>query len=212
MTMENFKKKWENYWYHYKWHTWAAVFIVLVLIVCIKSMVDKPRYDYEIMLINSKGVMDDAVTAMEEELAKYGEDLNGDGEVTVGVVQNTFNPSDPAGSQINMVSQTKIMAMLQTGETMVFITDDASYDTYQAQNIFTRLDGQKADENTSKEEIAYNYQGTVLQERMTQLGYPESLNFTIRVVEGTPLAKKEKMLAYYEQSKALLDRFIAAQK
>ena len=44
-----FIKKLDNYFYHYKWHTIIAAFLVIVLIVCSLQMCRKKKYDVEIM-------------------------------------------------------------------------------------------------------------------------------------------------------------------
>lgn len=49
------KGKWENYWYHYKWHTIGALFIVVVLAITIGQMVNRDDPDYTIMLVTENG-------------------------------------------------------------------------------------------------------------------------------------------------------------
>lgn len=44
-----FIKKLDNYFYHYKWHTIIAAFLVIVLLVCTFQMCNKKNYDIEIM-------------------------------------------------------------------------------------------------------------------------------------------------------------------
>lgn len=39
------KAKLENYWYHYKWHSIAAVFVIIAILVCSLQMCAKDSYD-----------------------------------------------------------------------------------------------------------------------------------------------------------------------
>ena len=32
-----FKRKWDNYWYHYKWHTFIGIAILIFLVVCVSQ-------------------------------------------------------------------------------------------------------------------------------------------------------------------------------
>ena len=45
----NLSEKLENFWYHYKWHTIAAFFIVLVVVICSLQMCGKATYDVYVM-------------------------------------------------------------------------------------------------------------------------------------------------------------------
>ena len=45
----NLSEKLENFWYHYKWHTIAAFFIVLVVVICSLQMCGKSTYDVYVM-------------------------------------------------------------------------------------------------------------------------------------------------------------------
>ena len=39
------KQRWENYWYHYKWHTVIGLFLVLTLTVGITQCALRPRFE-----------------------------------------------------------------------------------------------------------------------------------------------------------------------
>ena len=45
----NLKQRVENYWYHYKWHTLIALFIVITLSVCILQLCQKNSYDVYVL-------------------------------------------------------------------------------------------------------------------------------------------------------------------
>ena len=41
--------KLENFWYHYKWHTIAAIFALFVIIVCTVQCASNTKYDIQIL-------------------------------------------------------------------------------------------------------------------------------------------------------------------
>lgn len=44
-TKGRFAKWFENFWYHYKWHTLVSLFVIFVLAICIAQCSSKPDYD-----------------------------------------------------------------------------------------------------------------------------------------------------------------------
>ena len=53
---QSFAKWLDNYWYHYKWHTIAVVFVIIVAIVCTVQLVNRTDYDAVIAYAGSKDV------------------------------------------------------------------------------------------------------------------------------------------------------------
>lgn len=81
-----------NFWYHYKWVVIGTVFAVAALTVMTVQVLTKEKPDYEICMGVEGYVPEAVIEIMEAELAPYGQDLNGDGEVIVSI-QN-LNVSD----------------------------------------------------------------------------------------------------------------------
>lgn len=46
----------ENFWYHYKWHTIAIFFVIIVVTICTVQMCSKEEYDVHIMYAGSYDV------------------------------------------------------------------------------------------------------------------------------------------------------------
>ena len=118
------KGKWENFWYHYKWHTLGIAAAVIVLTVLIVQLATRPKYDYQVMLVTQSSLIYGEEKVMVEELAKYGRDVNGDGKVTVSVEAVYL---DGAG-QIAMANQTKLITRIAAGDMMFFSMDPKSYE------------------------------------------------------------------------------------
>ncbi|MBQ8719759.1 MAG: hypothetical protein IJY65_01875 [Clostridia bacterium] len=94
--IENTEKKtgflhwFDNFWYHYKWHSIVAIFLVFTITVCSVQMCTKDNPDAYIMYAgntvisktNGEGGISPFQTATAS-LKKHAEDYNGDGEVYV---------------------------------------------------------------------------------------------------------------------------------
>ena len=81
------KDKWSNFWYYHKKHVIIGIVLVALLGMFIYDMASKINPDYTISLVVGDGYMTEQDTLeLEQELARYGEDLNGDGQTVVSVV------------------------------------------------------------------------------------------------------------------------------
>jgi len=76
----SFKKKLENYWYHYKFVTliWAA--IILAAIVLVVDVINKVEYDLAIAYVGSDYIDHISFKPIEEEVRTAAGDADGDGE------------------------------------------------------------------------------------------------------------------------------------
>lgn len=88
-----FLKKLDNYWYHYKWHTIIALFLVAVILICSLQMFKKDKYDIEVLYAGPSSKLNDMQTILDIEAAFSDllSDQNGDGKVTVNLVSYWVN-------------------------------------------------------------------------------------------------------------------------
>ena len=47
------KKKWDNFWYYYKYHVLAGAFVLVCIIIFAKDMMSKIDYDYCVSVIGN---------------------------------------------------------------------------------------------------------------------------------------------------------------
>ena len=88
---QSFKEKIENFWYHYKWHSIVAVFLLFTLSICTLQMCQRTSYDihityagyYEVKRTGAGGSSPyhEAVAS----LSKIAEDFDGDGKINVSL-------------------------------------------------------------------------------------------------------------------------------
>lgn len=93
-------KKFENFWYHYKWHTIAALFVVIAVVVCTLQMCKKETFDFHVMYaggteVSRKSVDGDtpAYVRVTTVFEKYIDDVDGDGKKNIAF-STYFAPSD----------------------------------------------------------------------------------------------------------------------
>ena len=94
------KERLENFWYHYKWHSIVAAFLIIAITVCTVQFCQRPDYDIYVMYaggtelkMNSEnGDMPEYQKALSS-LTRYADDYDGNGETRVTLL-NLFVPSE----------------------------------------------------------------------------------------------------------------------
>jgi len=209
------KGKWENYWYHHKWHTVAGVSVVAVLAVFIHQMATKPKYDYTIIVAIDSYVGESAQNRLRIELENCGRDLNGDGEVKVAldVLNMNMTGADPQMLQAN---QTKLMANFQMGDVMLYVFDEPTYKArfgktadQEAIVFFAPIGLENAD--ISPEWNYWNWinsplrnEPEMLSSTTNQMEFPKDLYFGVRQSSGTAAKHAQKR----DECLELLQNFI----
>lgn len=189
---KDFQSKWENYWYYYKYHTLAAVFVIIMIGVFVHDKLQQVDYDYRISAVIDYNLAEEQLDRLEEAFAGLADDRNGDGEVHVLVSNYTITKDGNENPQVEMANQTKFMADLETGDSLIFIYSDNVYDIYKDDMIFDVKDKTqvKLSECKANTESDLN-----------------DLNIAMRVFGGTSLEKKDKLKEYYKDSQKLLEKF-----
>lgn len=87
-----FSERFENFWYHYKWHTIVSAVVVAIILICTLQMCEKESYDSYIMYAGSyeiKKTSDNADTPpyakAVSSFKRVTEDFNDDGAVSVSL-------------------------------------------------------------------------------------------------------------------------------
>ena len=105
-----FMKKLENFWYHYKWHSLIALFLVLTVVICSVQMCNREDYDVyilyagpdEIKMTAAEGLSEYRVmhTTLKQAVGDYDEN----GEASLNL-QTLFLPSAEEIERINQINK-----------------------------------------------------------------------------------------------------------
>lgn len=115
------KAFWENYWYHYKGVTLAAIFALAVLAIGLKSCSDKTEPDLKVVYFSDSYISADNADIMEKDLRekKLIKDTDGDGHELfyMDIILHDFDIDGTADE----ATISKIQTMMYAGDhTIVF--------------------------------------------------------------------------------------------
>lgn len=74
MEKQEFKSKWENYWYYYKYHTFAGIFVLVVIVLIVIAFTNKTG-EVELTLVDTTALV--VETDMKEEIYEGFSKKNG---------------------------------------------------------------------------------------------------------------------------------------
>ncbi len=147
-------EKRKNWWHYHKWHVVLGVVLVGIGInLAARALgLGQVRPDYQVAYVGENPLPDDTAAAIENAFASFGEDLNGDGQVTVRLNQYPAAGADP---NLAAASQTTLMGDLLECESYFFLLEDPA--RFQADyHTLCRLDG------SLPEDSDHSVQGTCL--------------------------------------------------
>ena len=193
------KKKWDNFWYYYKYHVLAGAFVLFCVIVFVKDMMAKVDYDYCISVIGNYPVQEEDTQVLQDWFEAHAEDLNGDGEIHVQIADYYLPPEGEAGydPQIYAASQTKLMVDLQEGTSMIYFLDKANYEKLQEMEAFPKQ------EETVEVKDCSGFQ------EIGSPAYLKDMIMTMRLMyDDSKLGKDEEIRDYFDSSESLMKQFV----
>ena len=140
--IQRIKKFIDNYWYYYKWYVLGGLFLLFALVVAISNMAVQEKYDASVIWAMHGYVDQPYLDAMEEELEKHFDDLDGNGEVNVRVILVTYtSDGGMLNGDVELSMQQKLVTQLSVGDVYMVIADEVSYEGYMTKlNAFDDLE------------------------------------------------------------------------
>ncbi len=130
--------KWlDNFWYHYKFYTICAVFLIAVLAFTLTTIFTAEKYDFKVMLYLSQSTSGEFDDSVKKAIEKYGVDVNGDGEIKAQIVDISYNPLSTDTSQ-KMAQAATLSGELQNEETFIFLVDNTRFKELRDINAFSK--------------------------------------------------------------------------
>lgn len=117
------KERWANWWdYNLKWVLIFGIAGAFVAYCFIGQYFLTTHPDYNIAVVSPYYLPEATVTALQQQLAAYGEDCNDDGKVVVKLNQYTmaFNSED-SDAYLDMAGTTKLSTDIQSSLSSIFI-------------------------------------------------------------------------------------------
>lgn len=123
------RERWANWWdYNLKWVIIIGLIAGFFAYTFIGQYFFTPKADYNVAVVSPYFLPQDTVSALEQQLALYGEDLNGDGKttVTLNVYTVDFGASaeNETDAYLSMAGTTKLTADIQGALSAVYILYD----------------------------------------------------------------------------------------
>ena len=148
-------EKRKNWWHYHKWHVVIGVVLLGIAVNLILHALGfgQIKPDYQVAYVGTNALPDDTAAAIESVFAALGEDLNGDGQVVVKLVQ--YASAGGADTGVLTSTEVALTADLLECESYFFLLEDP--ERFQiAYRSLCRLDG------SLPEEGDYSARGTYL--------------------------------------------------
>lgn len=203
------RDKWVNFWYHNKWTVLLVAAAVLIVTWLTVHTATREKPDYLICMVTGQEVSAEADRQLEELLAGYGTDRNGDGVVRVEV--QCLNVAAGAANPLATTNQQTVMAHIMARDVSLW----AVVPSYYTVTLHTAFDGRESEffvplnrlvetaEGVSKDAAYWDWTGAELtsEERFATL--PKTLYWGVRALpENASDAQKREtadMVAFLEK-------------
>lgn len=145
-------EKRRNWWYYHKYYVVAGIVLLSIVGSIVWNALHQVKPDYQIAYVGTNALPDDTASAIEAGFAALGEDLNGDGQVVVRLMQ--YASSDGDDPQTALAAEVKLMADFTECESYFFLLEDPE-GFQQNYGSLRRLDGSLAESGEALGEGAY---------------------------------------------------------
>ena len=193
------KRGFGDFWYYHKWHVLIVLAAVLFAVFLLRDLFFTPRPDYQVGFVSEKQLSEPTAQKLEQELARYGTDLNGDGKVLVQLNRYVFPTDRTSLSQADAADWVRFQGDATGGTCVIYFTDEASFRSLQKElKMFGNRDGSvpaSGQENSSAIRIpltscaAFSELLTVnrLDQKTSQdADHLENIGISVRVKGGVP--------------------------
>ena len=133
------KEKISNIWFYYKYYIIFVPLIVFTLAVFVVQCRNKPKYDYTVLLNSTQFVSDNDSERFSEYLQSIGEDVNGDGKVTVNVINCSRNQYSGDAQTTNARAQ-KFLVEIAGGDARIIVVNKEIFDQFNKEDLMLWTD------------------------------------------------------------------------
>ncbi len=188
------KEKWQNFWYHFKWHVILSVGLIIFLTISVTQCMARTDWDMQIIYFTYTPVLDQQLEPVRAYFEEKTDDINGDGEVNIGVI-NCSLANTQNSVQLDQARLTKLQSLIASEpEAILFITDKNSmefFDRDTFNNFF------------KSEPIPLNKE---FYKACKIASLPEGLQIVSREISDTLLEKDKVATKVYTEAQNILEK------
>ena len=194
---KTFTEKVKNYWFHFKWHTLGTIFCFIALVVLIRQCASRTDWDMQVVYFTYTPVLDQQTELVADYLEGISNDINGDGEVNILVI-NCSMPTDSTSVQYSKTVLSKLQALIAAEpEAMLYITDSESVSYFDAEALNQFF-------GTNQVKLNKKFYESTKSEDFGSL--PEGLQIACRRVEDTYIENNKNVGKIYKEAINLLEK------
>lgn len=210
ITLNTKSEKFKNWWHYNKVFVFVGAAIIAIVVSQIYAVMTKVEPDYNIAIASELYMDSSFLDIMEEQLAAYGVDVNGDGEVIVSV-QSYFLSTDSDYAEELTANVVKLSADITMGTSMIWLVDDLGYrylidgtsadlflaDAYDGEDTKV-IDAMEISALSNMDVSAYEYYFDleVDSDALIEAVYG-NLEMVVRVIEGTSVEEEKDVAELY---------------
>lgn len=136
------KRGFGDFWYYHKWHVLIVLLAAVFAAFLLRDLFFTPRPDYQVGFVSEKPLSEPNARKLEQELARYGTDLNGDGRVMVQLNRYVFPSNRTSLTQADAADWVRFQGDATNGTCVIYFTDEASFLSLQKElKMFGSRDG-----------------------------------------------------------------------
>ncbi len=194
-----------NFWYYARFSIAFIVILAIILAIGVTQCANRTKYDMTIVLYMKQNITSTMVENLSTVAELYCEDLNGDGEKNVLIMDCAVTDEDKL-SDIGMSKTTRLQANFSNQEAIVYIVDKEGFLELSALD-----DGEFMVDSLELPEFdgrAFKLNGSIFDDAFNTVdeNFSDSFEYYItrRVVRGTQIEKKKDVEKFSNQA----DEFI----
>lgn len=202
-----FKKKWENFRYHYGITTIVLLCVIGAVAFLVYDLATQTKYDMNMVLVTKQdyGNTEDNYDAMKQRLTQYMQDSNGDGQVNIDLLAMVLDTEDEK-ADANMVAanQTKLMGSFSGDTDLVYLVDDTFYQQFVNDGIeFVDLSQYSDNPNIDDDRYAIRNDSD-----FSDLNGKDDLYLVMRALDNLTQKDKEKVQERYARDLEVVKQII----
>lgn len=123
IVIETKKDKRKNWWYYHKIQLLIILIGIALVFSFVYSIVTKVSPDYQIGMITSYTLSDGIIESLQDYIAEYADDLNGDGQVVVQINQYTLSSDENLDYNTLQASVVRFTADASSADSIIYFHD-----------------------------------------------------------------------------------------